>query len=289
MAVAGTRHRFAATASPALLPYDTVLYARNRRPVVYLAFVDDSGSTRPYRAGTRGSGRVHILSSLIVHERDLCGARAAINDAKRDLFAVSDPESLELHTYDIWNSSGDFSGDARSLNLERKNEVLSRAVGGIAESGGTLVSVVVWKDRLPDGLTSSRIRTISWRLLVERFEAYLATQGGGDLGMIFSDASNRTTEAEIMDALRETDARIGLHKRHRSLVLEDMIFKDSRREPLLQAADVVAYILHKRCRDDPSFAGWFETLKQSMWSEGGSIYGFGIKNYPDPRMIAGRR
>ena len=245
-------------------------------------FVDDSGSTRPYRAGSRGGGNVHILSGMIVHERDLRGAQEAMDEAKRDLFAGSDPESWELHAYDVWNNGGDFSGDDRSLNLARKMEVFSRAVEGIAGSGATLVSIVVWKDRLPDGLSSLRIRALSWRLLVERFEAYLAARGGEDLGIVVSDASNHTTEAEIKGALRAPEARIGRHKSKRSLVL-DVLFWDSRTDPLIQGADMVAYILQKHCRGDMSFAGWFDALKPCMWKQGGSTYGFGIKNYPDPR------
>ena len=82
-------------------------------------FVDDSGDTRPYRAGQRG-GTVHILSGLIVHERDLQGARESINDAKRGLFAGSGPESWELHAYDVWNGKGDFSGENHGLNLKKR-------------------------------------------------------------------------------------------------------------------------------------------------------------------------
>lgn len=226
---------------------------------------------------------MHILSGIIVHERIFHCARAAIDEVKLDLFAGLDPDSWELHAYDMWNSRGDFSGDDRSLNLAGKREVFSKAVEGIAGLGVTLVSIVVWKDRLPDGLSSLRIRALSWRLLVERFEAYLRARGGEDLGVVVSDASNRTTEAEIKRALKAPEARIGRHKSRRSLVLEDVFFWDSRTEPLIQGADMVAYILQKHCRGDPSFAGWFDALKPCMWRQGGSIHGFGIKNYPDPR------
>ena len=245
-------------------------------------FVDDSGSTRPHRAGARGIS-VHILSGLIVHERDLHGARESINDVKRDLFAGFDPERWELHAYDMWNNKGDFSGKDRTLNLEKKKEAFSRAVEGIAKSGATLVSVAIWKDRLPAGQGSPRIRALSCRLLVERFEAYLGAKGGRDLGMVVSDASTRTVEAEIKEAFRDTTARIGLHKRRRGLVLKYVVFDDSRSEPLIQGADVAAYILQKHCYGDPSFAGWFDALRQSMWKSGGGVHGFGIKNYPDPR------
>ena len=251
-------------------------------PFVYLMFVDDSGSIRPCRACARG-GAVHILSGLIVHERDLHDARNAINDAKRRLFAGSDHEGWEIHAYDIWNNKGDFSGADRSLNPEKKKEVFSSVVKGIEKSGATLASVVIWKNRLPAGHGSLHIRALSWRLLAERFEAYLAASGGEDLGMVISDASNRTTEAEIERAFRESEARIGLHKRRRSLVLEYVVFGDSRGEPLIQGADAVAYILQKRCAGDPSFAGWICALERIMWRRDGAVQGFGIKDYPDRR------
>ena len=249
---------------------------------MYLMFVDDSGDTRPHRASAR-RGSVHILSGLIVHERDLHGARVSVNGAKREIFAGLDPERWELHAYDIWNGKGDFSGENRSLNLEKKKAAFSSAVRGITESGATLTSVVIWKNLLPAGQGSLRIRALVWRLLVERFEAYLEAKGGKDLGMVVSDASTRTAEVEIKEAFRDTTTRIGLHKRQRGLVLEYVVFADSRNEPLIQGADTAAYILQKHCYGDTSFAGWFDALGQSMWRQGGNVLGFGIKNYPDPR------
>ena len=65
--------------------------------------------------------------------------------------------------------------------------------------------------------------------------------------------------------------------------MEDVIFKDSRREPLLQGVDVVAYVLQKRCHGDPTFLGWPDDLDACMWRRGGEVHGFGIKDYPDPR------
>ena len=247
-------------------------------------FVDDSGSARPDRGGgARAGGSVHILSGLIVHERDLRGARESVNDVKRVILAGFDPQSWEMHAYHMWNNRGDFSGTDRRLGLEGKREAFSRAAEGIAGSGATLVSVVVWKSRLPAGRGARRIRALSWRLLAERFEAYLEAKGGGDLGMVVSDASNRTIEEEIKKALREAEARTGRRKGRRSLVLGHVAFTDSRGEPLIQAADTAAYILQRHCGGDASFAGWFDTLCHGMWKDGDRIRGFGIKHCPAQR------
>ena len=65
--------------------------------------------------------------------------------------------------------------------------------------------------------------------------------------------------------------------------MDDVVFKDPRREPLIQGADIAAYVLQKCCYGDPSFTGWLDGLKACMWRRGGEVHGFGIKDYPDPR------
>ena len=244
--------------------------------------VDDSGNTRPHRAGAGGVS-VHMLSGLVVHEYGIGGARDAIDDAKRDIFAGSNPRGKELHAYDMWNNRGHFSGAGRGLDLGKKKEAFSRTVGAIAGSGASLASVVVWKNLLHGGFDGPRTRTLAWRLLAERFEAYLAHRGGRDLGLIVSDSSGGPNEAGIRDALAAVNAGIGRRGRYRSRVMEDVIFKDSRREPLIQGADVAAYVIHKRCYGDPLFASWYAGPEACMWSIGGRVNGFGIKDYPVPR------
>ncbi len=249
---------------------------------MYAMFVDDSGNTHPHRTGAGGVS-VHIQSGLVVHEYGIGGARDAIDDAKRDIFAGSNPRGKELHAYDMWNNRGHFSGAGRGLDLGKKKEAFSRTAGATAGSGASLASVVVWKNPLHGGFDGPRTRTLAWRLLAERFEAYLAHWGGRDLGLIVSDSSGGPNEAGTRDALAAVNAGIGRRGRYRSRVMEDVIFKDSRREPLIQGADVAAYVIHKRCYGDPLFASWYAGLEACMWSIGGRVNGFGIKNYPVPR------
>ena len=249
---------------------------------MYAMFVDDSGNTRPHRAGSRGIS-VHILSGLVVHEYDMDDARDAIDDVKRGLFPGSDPHKKELHAYDVWNNRGDFSGAGHALDLVKKKEVFSKTVGAVAASGASLINVIIWKNLLSGDFDGPRIRETAWNLMTERFEAYLDDRGGRDLGLIISDASGGANEAGIRRAIRSSESGIGRRRMRRSRVMEDVIFKDSRGEPLLQGVDVVAYVLQKRCHGDPTFLGWPDGLDACMWRRGGGVHGFGVKNYPDPR------
>ena len=110
-----------------------------------------------------------------------------------------------------------------------------------------------------------------------------ACRGGRDLGLIISDSSGGANEAGIRDALAAVSAGIGRRGRYRSRVMEDVIFKDSRRDLLIQGADVAAYVIRKHCYGDPLFASWHAGLEACMWSIGGRVNGLGIKNYPVPR------
>ena len=76
-----------------------------------------------------------MLSGLIVHERGLRGAEESVNNAKREIFAGPDPRSRESNAYDVRNGRGDFLGEDRSLDLEKKKGAFSRAVGGTTRSG----------------------------------------------------------------------------------------------------------------------------------------------------------
>ena len=78
---------------------------------------------------------------------------------------------------------------------------------------------------------------------------------GTECGVIVADASDRQSERAISDAIHK---EFRLHDRpdKRSLVLDGVIFKDSKFEPLIQLADMGAYIVHKHEKGDQKFAGW---------------------------------
>ena len=162
------------------------------RPVHYM-FVDESGTAQIRRAAAR-TDAFYIRCGLIVHMDDVHRARAAVDRAKRELFRGKDTMKWELHGYEIWRSKGRFAADMR-IPDSRKPAVFIRTVEAINESGAVLVTVIIRKNRLASKRNS--LLKLSWRLIAERFEQYLADCGGGERGNIVADASERGTEAKI--------------------------------------------------------------------------------------------
>lgn len=241
-------------------------------------FVDESGNPRVREAGARDDG-IYIQSGLIVRADEVHRARAAVDKAKREMFRGKDPMNWELHGYDVWRGTGQFRNDLPPLDNREKLAVFTRTVGAIEESGAVLVSVIIWKNRMPS--ERHNLLRLAWRLITDRFGQYLADRGGGEAGQIIADASSRGTEAKIRDVVREMSERMSLYRHRPVLVLGDVRFVDSASEPLVQAADMAAYIMHKHCRKDALIGGCFDALVPCMWQRGGEIRGFGITHRPD--------
>lgn len=243
-------------------------------------FVDESGTTSISETAATHGDVAYIQCGLIVQADDVHRARAAVDRAKRELFKGVDTMKWELHGYEIWRSKGKFAAQMRIPDSE-KIPVFARIVKALEESESVLVSVIIWKDRLPPG--QHNLLKISWRLIIERFEQYLADQGRGECGSIIADASGRGTEAKIKSLLKDVYVWQRKRRSHPVLASTDVGFVDSLDEPLVQAADMAAYIMHKHCRGDDSFRGLFDALVTRIWQCDGRVEGFGIKHYPDRR------
>lgn len=258
--------------------HHTVIYCLIFWRPMYYMFVDESGTTQISGAATPDDV-VYMHCGLIVHASSVHKARAAVDRAKRELFRGKDPMKWELHGYEVWRSRGRFAEDLCIPDRAKRLEVFARTAKAIRESGAVLVGVIIRKDRLPSGQRDPL--KLSWRLLVERFEQYLADHGGGERGNIIADASGHGTEGKILRQMRHMSIGIGRHRVRPVLVSKDVIFVDSLSEPLVQAADIAAYIMHKHCHGDALFGSLFDALVPSMWRRDGKLEGFGIKHYPD--------
>ena len=247
---------------------------------MHYMFVDESGTAQIRRAAAR-TDAFYIRCGLIVHMDDVHRARGAVDRTKRELFSGKDTMKWELHGYEIWRGRGRFAHDLHIPRLDEKLKVFARTVEAIEESGAVLTSVIIDKNRLPSG--RHNLLKLSWRMITESFEEYLAYRGDGEHGNIVADASRRGTEAKIGRLLQDMHVGTGRPRGPLVLVSKDMRLVNSLSEPLVQAADMAAYIMHKHYAGNALFGGQFDALMPCMWQRDGNLEGFGITHYPDRR------
>ena len=114
----------------------------------------------------------------------------------------------------------------------------------------------------------------------------LGERGGAERGMVFSDAGSGGNEAGIREAFRAVNVGIGRRERYRSRVMEEVVFKDSRCEPLRQGVYIAAYMHQKGYHDNPSLTGLAQAPRVMHAEAGDGICGFGR---PSCSKIAVRR
>ena len=244
---------------------------------MYLLYADSSGQTR-IRKGEHNS--LYITVGVIVHEKDWRPIASKISEMKREVFPELDPREWELHASEIWNSRGFFADRRRRLNQTKKLDIFSRTVNLARWSNITIVSVVMFKDKMTGMYRSPTVTEYSWRFVTERLEHFLVQKPEGtNNGLLFIDASHKNPESEIRRAVRKAIKDGGVW-RSIDHVIEQPIFVDSHTHNLIQLADMIAYVILRRYKGDSKFEGLFEILKSKMYRADGRLNGFGLKEFP---------
>ena len=247
---------------------------------MYYLCTDASGQTT-LKNSIRDNG-LYVLGGVVVHEKDWRSVEKRLADVKRDLFPGVRPDRWELHAHDIWHGKEFFARKELGLNSEKKDEIFSKVVNAACGAEITIINVIIFKDMLTQR-RSSMVMKSSWRRLTARFEHFLdQNQAHTNDGLFLIDASQKTPEAEIKDAIlgevRKGSGRLGSRR-----VVENPIFVDSFRWNLVQLADMIAYVVHRRYRQDAKFEGWFKSLVPKMYHYDDRLYGFGINEIPYSR------
>ena len=249
-----------------------------RGRIVYFLYADESGQTHIKRS--KQDNGLYILSGVLVHEKDRKSVEKSLDEAKQEMFPNFRPCDWELHAHEIWNDREFFSKEELGLTLKKKKEIFSKIVDLVCGLEITIVSVVIFKDKLTRR-SSPEVMKRSWRLLIDAFEGFLRQkQVQTNSGLLYMDSSQKIPESEIRNFVRGW-VRGGGNRRHIHHVLEDLIFVESHMRNLIQLADMIAYVMHKHYKNDSRFERWFKSLEPKMHHSGGRLYGFGIKELPN--------
>ena len=196
---------------------------------------------------------------MVVHESYLQRLQDDITSLKQGLFPDANPNELELHAQEIWNSNGLCRSDKYALTLEDKLQIFDRVVDHIYHFDVDMINVVIDKS-LDNGMRGRHWPLErSWIDMVKAFKRYLSPQNRVEYGLIIADSSERVSEQLIAKTVYKTARRYGTGQK-RSPVLDGMFFRDSRLEPVIQLADMVGYMTHKYMKEDQAFSGWYDRL-----------------------------
>ena len=248
--------------------------------IMYFLYADSSGRTKIKQSGHGLHDSLYITVGVIVHEKDWKSIANNISEMKREAISELDPREWELHASDIWNNREFFADRRRGLNQVKKLDMFSRTVNLARWSDITIVSVVMFKDKMKDRYRSPAVTEYSWMFVTERFEHFLAQKPEGtNNGLLFIDTSQKNPQEEIRKAVRKAIKDGGLWKGI-DHVIEQPIFVESHMYNLIQLADMIAYVILKHYKGDPKFKEFFEMLKSKMYRVDGNLDGFGLKEFP---------
>ena len=253
---------------------------------MYFLYVDGSGQTK-IKKNHQNNG-LYILSGILVHEKDWKNIEKSLDAVKQKIFPELSPTDWELHAYDIWNNHNRFADEKLNVTLEKKQEIFTKVLDFIYSSKITLLNSVIFKDAMKIQYPNLNPMESSWTFIVERFEHFLKSEPDEtNNGLVFVDSSQKKPESEIKSVIWRL-ARYGSVMQRIDHVIEDPIFTKSHLRNLIQLADMVAYVVYKNYKGDPTFKGWFERLKPRMYQPNGRLYGFGIKEFPDKKLAGSR-
>lgn len=218
---------------------------------MYLIWVDESGSSKT-QAGSAADGK-YVICGVITPEDDWKRIEDGISGIKKGIFPTLDPRMWELHAADLWNDRGFFAQKEHMQSFREKQEIFSRVFEFMSESSASLICIIANKDKLAERYLHPQPLRYAWTFIVERFEHFLnqrPTKPGN--GLFFIDASRRNVECEIKDVVfrMATNGSGYLVADH---VVECPIFVKSDRHNMIQAADMVAYAVHRHYKGDPRF------------------------------------
>lgn len=248
--------------------------------IMYFLYADSSGRTEIKQGGHILHDSLYITVGVIVHEKDWKSIANNISEMKREVIPELDPREWELHASDIWNNRDFFADRHLGLNQAKKLDIFSRIANLARWSDITIVSVVMFKDKMKDRYHSPAVTEYSWMFVTERFEHFLTQKPKGtNNGLLFIDASQKNPQEEIRKAVRKAIKDGGLWKGI-DHVIEQPIFVESHTYNLIQLADMIAYVILKHYKGDLKFKEFFEMLKSKMYRIDGNLDGFGLKEFP---------
>lgn len=239
-------------------------------------YVDESGN---YAHRKRG-GHYYVLSGIVIHELDLTEIERRVREYK-GIYFRSIYEDAELHTYDIVNSQGPFSG----IDPVTQSLLLDNLFKMIYEMPITIITVVIRKWLIQFYPEEWGVLNTAWTFITERFNSFVSDSNQRNMiknkGIIIVDKSSKETDAVatgVINDLRKQRKTSYNPIRH---IVEEPLFISSIMSEQMQIADNSAYCTLKYMTGSHMFQRYWALIYRKLrCAPNGYPEGYGLKLFP---------
>ena len=234
---------------------------------MYLIYIDESGVIH----GGKREGKFFILSAIVVDDLHWGGIDADVTKAKQKHFP-DEPDTLEIHMYDIWQSKKRYTG----ITIEERNAFLTDIFNIFKTHELTVISTVIKKSESKSRCNSEHLEKMVWGNMVEQIERFLASKEKHSNGIMIVDSKSRHEDARINGHIKMTK-RDDDNRTFTSHLIEDVFFTRSDTRNLIQLADVSAFCIRQHLYEHPNIENYWKILASKLWCNDSEACGdFGL-------------
>jgi hypothetical protein len=239
-------------------------------------YADESGSFDPH-----DPGQPWVVFLAVGFDDDhWLTIHRAFTDLKAAYFPRRPPNEIEIRSNDLRTAlvhprAGNPFSSLGASNLRRFGNELYRVVDSLPFAWcGVAIHKASARERL--GVSDGHaLFALAYRGMVERLHSWCAE--GNQVGRFFVDQRERNLDGRVhreIAKLHECFHEWTLHPQRVCRIVERPYFQDSRRSHHLQLADIVAYNVLRRFREnDPAYPYFARVLPKLCAQDGLAVYG----------------
>ena len=251
---------------------------------MFIAYLDSSG--RPNFDDKEN----FVLASMITNERHWQYIDNGVRRIKLRHFPNLPDSEVEIHAKDMQNREGVFKG----LSWSKIYSVLGDVFDFIADKSTEIciIAVVIDKVKLRKGKDID-IETWAYRLLFERINKFVERQKHimteaqyqPEYGIMITDSEGVKKDQKLRGKLLGMSRKGTLYSRL-DVLIEDLLFTDSKWRNLSQLVDCVAYCIRKQYRTNSRsfhtfyWQSYYKRIETKFDNPRDSYFGYGLKIFP---------
>jgi hypothetical protein len=229
---------------------------------VYLAYVDDAGSTDHNLADKDAPFQVMCAALIRDSEFDYLEMFLSIHAVLSGM-----GEDFEFHARDLWHGTKQFE----NLPREKRLEAFGSAVNEIHNFKLPVIYGAVDKIKLSKQLyRSANPADIAFRMCSEDIEKWFAENAPTEMGLLIADKADEGKNRNLTRVFREYRKRFYQHKDssqpHLEHLHDDMYFGDSRFSIGLQVADICSFLIARHLCEKNDTEHLFKMIESQIFS-----------------------